>query len=151
MTGPIVWLALLSLAGSTNTGLAGLPPEGRTRIEAALPEAAPGHPGAPRRLLIFDQNVDYGGLASIASANHAFRRMGEETGAHPIHGNDRGRVFYCTIAHNPYGFEDSRMLEFYLAAAQFALGDLPGSVLPSAARDSHSGSVRGIAASILQK
>ncbi len=44
----------------------------------------------------------------------------------------RGRVFYCTIAHNPYVFWDSRMLEFYLAAAQFALGDLPAPTTPSA-------------------
>ncbi len=44
----------------------------------------------------------------------------------------RGRVFYCTIAHNPYVFWDPKMLEFYLAATQFALGDLPASTVPSA-------------------
>jgi sugar phosphate isomerase/epimerase len=44
----------------------------------------------------------------------------------------RGRVFYCTIAHNPYVFWDPKMLEFYLGAVQFALGDLPASTLPSA-------------------
>jgi sugar phosphate isomerase/epimerase len=44
----------------------------------------------------------------------------------------RGRVFYSTIAHNPYVFWDPRMLEFYLAAAQFALGDLPAPTVPSA-------------------
>jgi type 1 glutamine amidotransferase len=44
----------------------------------------------------------------------------------------RGRVFYCTIAHNPYVFWDSRMLEFYLAAVQFILGDLRASAIPSA-------------------
>ena len=44
----------------------------------------------------------------------------------------RGRVFYCTIAHNPYVFWDPKMLEFYLAATQFALGDLPGPTIPSA-------------------
>lgn len=43
----------------------------------------------------------------------------------------RGRVFYCTIAHNPYVFWDRKMLEFYLAAVQFALGDLPAPTLPS--------------------
>ena len=43
----------------------------------------------------------------------------------------RGRVFYCTIAHNPYVFWDPKMLEFYLAATQFALGDLPGPTIPS--------------------
>jgi type 1 glutamine amidotransferase/sugar phosphate isomerase/epimerase len=43
----------------------------------------------------------------------------------------RGRVFYCTIAHNPYVFWDPKMLQFYLAAAQFALGDLPAQTTPS--------------------
>lgn len=44
----------------------------------------------------------------------------------------RGRTFYCTIAHNPYVFWDPKMLQFYLAAAQFVLGDLPGPTVPSA-------------------
>lgn len=44
----------------------------------------------------------------------------------------RGRVFYSTIAHNPYVFWDSKMLQFYLAATQFALGDLAGPTIPSA-------------------
>ena len=43
----------------------------------------------------------------------------------------RGRVFYCTIAHNPSVFWDPRMLRFYLAAVQFALGDLPAPTIPS--------------------
>lgn len=43
----------------------------------------------------------------------------------------RGRVFYSTIAHNPYVFSDRAMLQFYLAATQFALGDLPAPTTPS--------------------
>lgn len=43
----------------------------------------------------------------------------------------RGRVFYCTIAHQPSIFWDAKLLQFYLAAAQFALGDLPGPTAPS--------------------
>ncbi|MEK7675536.1 MAG: ThuA domain-containing protein [Verrucomicrobiota bacterium] len=43
----------------------------------------------------------------------------------------RGRVFYCTIAHNPWVFWDAKMLQFYLAAIQYALGDLPAPALPS--------------------
>ncbi len=43
----------------------------------------------------------------------------------------RGRVFYCTIAHNPYVFWDSKMLQFYLAAVQFAMGDLQAPTVPS--------------------
>ena len=42
----------------------------------------------------------------------------------------RGRVFYSTIAHNPYVFWDPKMLQFYLAALQFALGDLPAPAEP---------------------
>ncbi len=44
----------------------------------------------------------------------------------------RGRIFYCTIAHNPRVFWDAKMLEFYLGALQFALGDLPAPTTPSA-------------------
>jgi hypothetical protein len=43
----------------------------------------------------------------------------------------RGRAFYCTIAHNPRVFWDPRMLQFYLAAIQFVLGDLTGPTTPS--------------------
>ncbi len=49
-----------------------------------------------------------------------------------VRGYGRGRVFYCTIAHNPYVFSDPLMLKFYLGAIQFALGDLPAPTLPSA-------------------
>lgn len=48
-----------------------------------------------------------------------------------VRGYGRGRVFYCTIAHNPYVFWDPLMVRFYLDAVQFALGDLPGGTLPS--------------------
>jgi len=44
----------------------------------------------------------------------------------------RGRVFYSTIAHNPYVFWDPMMLRFYLGAVQFALGDLEAPTTPSA-------------------
>jgi type 1 glutamine amidotransferase/sugar phosphate isomerase/epimerase len=43
----------------------------------------------------------------------------------------RGRVFYGSIAHNPYVFWDPKMLQFYLDATQFALGDLPAPTIPS--------------------
>jgi type 1 glutamine amidotransferase len=44
----------------------------------------------------------------------------------------RGRVFYTTFAHNPSMFWDPKMLQFYLAATQFALGDLDAPTTPSA-------------------
>ena len=50
-----------------------------------------------------------------------------------VRSHGKGRVFYSTIAHNPYVFWDSRMLEFYLAAIQFALGDLDAPTTPSGA------------------
>lgn len=49
-----------------------------------------------------------------------------------VRGYGRGRVFYCGFAHNPYIFWDPKMLQFYLAATQFALGDLPAPTTPSA-------------------
>ena len=44
----------------------------------------------------------------------------------------RGRVFYSTIAHNPYVFWDVKVLQFYLGAIQYVLGDLPAPTTPSA-------------------
>ncbi len=43
----------------------------------------------------------------------------------------RGRCFYSTFAHSPKIFWDPMMLKFYLAAAQFVLGDLDAPTLPS--------------------
>jgi len=50
-----------------------------------------------------------------------------------VRSHGKGRVFYCTIGHNPYVFWDPMMLRFYLGAIQFALGDLPAPTTPSAA------------------
>ncbi|MBM4025197.1 MAG: hypothetical protein FJ280_07285, partial [Planctomycetes bacterium] len=55
--------------------------EQRQKIEAALPAKAFVTPRKPRRLLIFDLNVNYGGHASIVTANMAFTMMGAKTGA----------------------------------------------------------------------
>ena len=44
----------------------------------------------------------------------------------------RGRIFYCGFAHHPSVFWDPKMLQFYLAATQFALGDLWAPTIPSA-------------------
>jgi type 1 glutamine amidotransferase len=49
-----------------------------------------------------------------------------------IHRYGKGRVFYCSMGHNPYVFWDSRILEHFLAAIQFALGDLEADTTPSA-------------------
>ena len=43
----------------------------------------------------------------------------------------RGRVVYCTIGHSPQDFMNPKILEFYLGAIQFVMGDLDGSTTPS--------------------
>ena len=44
----------------------------------------------------------------------------------------RGRVFYGAIGHDAPIFWDRQMLQFYLGAIQFVLGDLPAPTTPSA-------------------
>jgi len=43
-----------------------------------------------------------------------------------------GRTFYSTFGHSPKVFWDPMMLQFYLVATQFVLGDLHAPTLPSA-------------------
>ena len=43
----------------------------------------------------------------------------------------RGRVVYCTIGHSPADFTNPKILEFYLGAIQFIMGDVDGSTTPS--------------------
>jgi type 1 glutamine amidotransferase len=59
-----------------------LTPEDRLQIEAALPKQAAAKPKTPRRLLVLDINIAYGGHRSIPAENFALQRMGEETGAY---------------------------------------------------------------------
>lgn len=42
-----------------------------------------------------------------------------------------GRVFYCSLGHNPHIFWNPPILQHYLAGIQFALGDLPAETTPS--------------------
>ncbi|MFW6277021.1 MAG: ThuA domain-containing protein [Prolixibacteraceae bacterium] len=53
----------------------------REQIEKALPGRITVKPEQPRRLLIFNLNVNYGGHRSIDYAGYAFARMGEKHGA----------------------------------------------------------------------
>jgi type 1 glutamine amidotransferase/sugar phosphate isomerase/epimerase len=43
----------------------------------------------------------------------------------------RGRVVYCTIGHGPQDFLNPKILEFYLGAIQFVMGDIDGPTTPS--------------------
>ena len=44
----------------------------------------------------------------------------------------QGRMFYCSLGHNRHVFWDPAILRFYLDGIQYALGDLPADVTPSA-------------------
>jgi len=59
-----------------------LTPEERQKVEAALPQRAPVKPKKPRKLLVMDLNVAYGGHRSIPHANLAVELMGKKTGAY---------------------------------------------------------------------
>ncbi|MBX3178777.1 MAG: ThuA domain-containing protein [Candidatus Hydrogenedentes bacterium] len=75
--------------------------EARAKILAALPETAPAAPAKPRKLLIFDLNVVYGGHPSRFYANLAFQEMGRKTGA-----------FEVTISRDPAVFEKENLSQF---------------------------------------
>jgi len=71
------------------------------RIEQAIPTEAPAVPRRPRKLLIFDLNVNYGGHASIPTANTAFALMGKRTGA-----------FETVVSRDPAIFEPASLRQF---------------------------------------
>ena len=81
-----------------------------------------------RVLLIID--IEKTGINQGPALGNCFRKDGDYALAW-VRQYGRGRVFYSTIAHNPYVFWDPKMLQFYLAAVQFALGDLPAPMTPS--------------------
>lgn len=67
--------------GRSNAQPRDLTAEDRQKVEEAIPIRAEVSPQKPRRLLIFDRNVNYGGHSSIPTANYAFTLMGRKTGA----------------------------------------------------------------------
>jgi type 1 glutamine amidotransferase/sugar phosphate isomerase/epimerase len=72
------------------------------RIQAAMPSEITVKPLKPRRLLIFNRNVEYDGhRASILAASEAFKRFGEKTGA-----------FEATITENPAAFDRKSLRQF---------------------------------------
>jgi type 1 glutamine amidotransferase len=52
-----------------------------------------------------------------------------------IKNHGKGRVFYCSLGHNPKAFQDPRIVQFNLDGIQFALGDLEADATPSAELD----------------
>lgn len=53
-----------------------------------------------------------------------------------IKNHGKGRVFYCSLGHNPKAFQDPKIVQFMLDGIQFALGDLKADATPSAKLDS---------------
>jgi type 1 glutamine amidotransferase len=87
--------------------------EAKQQIEAAVPTEAAAAPRAPRKLLIFDRNVDYGGHGSIPYANHAFTVMGERTGA-----------FSTLVSDDPTVFEKQHLAQFDAVCLNNTVGNL---------------------------
>ncbi len=75
-----------------------LTPEDRQKIEAALPRTAPAKPAKPRKLLVMDLQIAYGGHRSIPAQNFALEQMGKITGAYEaVFSNDLDNLKYGRI------------------------------------------------------
>lgn len=73
----------------------------RQKVEAAIPAKAFATPKKPRKLLIFDLNINYGGHPSAKTANLAFELMGRKTGA-----------FETTVSRDPAVFRPESLRQF---------------------------------------
>ena len=72
------------------------------RIEKVLPAEATAKPIKPRKLLIFNRNVEYDGhRASILAGSEAFRQYGKKTGA-----------FEAIISEDPTMFDREKLAQF---------------------------------------
>ena len=105
-----------------------LAPAVREKIESSLPARPAVQPKKPRRLLVFDLNVGYGGVngghLSIAAANLVIGSMAKRTGIYePVFSNDldnfkyeKLRQFDAVLLNNTVGmvFPDSAVRESLL-------------------------------------
>ncbi len=105
----VAWIATAAAQGPNRE----LSSEEKARLEAVLPAAAPAVAGEPRRLLIYDGNVDYGGHGSIPYANYAFTRMGEKTGA-----------FTTVVSRDPSVFQKDHLEPFDAVCLNNTVGNL---------------------------
>ena len=78
-----------------------IPPQDIEKIVSAIPQTPAVKPIKPRKLLIFDLNVNYGGHPSAAYANIAFKMMGEKTAA-----------FETIISHDKNIFKKETLAQF---------------------------------------
>jgi type 1 glutamine amidotransferase/sugar phosphate isomerase/epimerase len=75
-----------------------VPADERQKIEAALPRQASAKPKRPRKLLVMDLQVAYGGHRSIPAENLALDQMGKITGAYQaVFNNDLENLKYDKI------------------------------------------------------
>lgn len=89
-------------------------PEDLARIDRAIPARAQVRPQKPRRLLIFDLNVGYyPPHASVATANAAFTRMGQRTGA-----------FEAVVSRDPAVFRRESLRQFDAVLLNNTVGNL---------------------------
>ena len=109
----LVILSLLSATTRADGPRRPLGEEARQRVEQALPDNAPATGQEPRKLLIYDGNVGYGGHGSIPYANHAFTRMGEKTGA-----------FATVVSRDPAVFEKEHLAQFDAVCLNNTVGNL---------------------------
>jgi type 1 glutamine amidotransferase/HEAT repeat protein len=93
--------------------LAGVSPEERQKIEAALPASAPAKPKKARKLLVFDLNVGRFGHPSIPHANLAMQLMGQKTGA-----------FEATVTSDPAMLQPAKWKEFDAVYLNNTIGDI---------------------------
>lgn len=87
--------------------------EEKAQVDAALPAEAPAKAAQPRKLLIYDGNVGYGGHGSIETAEYAFTRMGEKTG-----------TFTTEISRDPAVFERENLKQFDAVCLNNTVGNL---------------------------
>jgi len=94
-----------SLTSATAVAQFGVTPEQREKEQREKIEAIPSRavvpPAKPRKLLIFDLNVGYGGHGSIPTANLAFTLMGQKTGA-----------FQTVVSRDPAVFQPDSLRQF---------------------------------------
>ena len=72
----------ISRTAATRRDINLIPPEDKQKIDASLPVKATAPPKQPRKLLVLDLNVAYGGHRSIPAENYALEMMGKKTGAY---------------------------------------------------------------------
>ncbi|HTK74188.1 MAG TPA: ThuA domain-containing protein [Gemmataceae bacterium] len=75
-------------------------------------------------------------LLSVDISKHNNEPQGTDMPVAWIRKVGDGRVFYCSLGHNEFVYQDPNILKFYLAGIQFATGDLQASTSPSGAKPS---------------